>query len=701
MRMKHLVSRVLAGATALATVGVGVVTSPSVGHADPTPLPPPVLVFDNPMGVNFYPNTKYTGDSGYLLYTKDATVYRFDVSADQNEVLGSGYLLYASVDGGRVLIRRGSSLVVWQSSGDLVLPSPPDCDFGGRLTRASENMRFVLVSCPNSWVLVDVDAQEYAVLDDLGSQIVRVGNDGSVYYFGYESPSSAGGLYRRSASGRITRIYNGRIGDVVSEYGGAFVVQETNYFRSFVITETGESRPFAAAFQPWYQRFNPPYETGRYTSPEPIGDFLVRPDGTGSQCFGLAGPDPEGTIECFFGDHATGQGQYFVDAELVSAASLDERWDWRAVNGGKIEVRALPSRVLPSDRRCFSVQGTAGGAAIVNLTPVLSTGAGDGQLVSSDVKNPPVASNVNYRPGSIDPNVAVAAIGADGRVCFVNAVHASVHLVADHLGTISGSVYAPASSSGAPVRTVDTRMGLRGGRVGPSGRVCFAVAGSPGDAAVVNLTPVRADAVGDGQLASSDVASAPVASNVNYRPDSIDPNVAVAAIGADGEVCFVNSVHASVDLVADHLGTIAADAYVAASASRSGAPVRTVDTRRGLGGGKVAPSGRVCFSVSGNPGDAALVNLTPVQAEGIGDGQLVSSDVTDPPVASNVNYRPGSIDPNVAIAPIGADGRVCFVNAVHTSVHLVADHLGTIAKSAYSPATRSGAPKRVVDTRVK
>lgn len=113
----------------------------------------------------------------------------------------------------------------------------------------------------------------------------------------------------------------------------------------------------------------------------------------------------------------------------------------------------------------------------------------------------------------------------------------------------------------------------------------------------------------------------------------------------------------------------------------------------------VAASGRVCFAVAGSPGDVALVNLTPVLAAGGGNGQLVSSSVTLPPNASNVNFGPGSVDPNVAAAPIGPDRRVCFVNSRHTSVHLIADHLGTIAKSAYTLADPSGAPVRKIDTR--
>ena len=103
--------------------------------------------------------------------------------------------------------------------------------------------------------------------------------------------------------------------------------------------------------------------------------------------------------------------------------------------------------------------------------------------------------------------------------------------------------------------------------------------------------------------------------------------------------------------------------------------------------------------MAGSPGDAAVVNLTPVGATGYGYGVLVSSDVTDSPTASNVNYARGSTDPNVAMVPIGADGRVCFENAPFAAVDLVADQLGTVAADAYQPATSSGAPRRVIDTR--
>jgi hypothetical protein len=117
------------------------------------------------------------------------------------------------------------------------------------------------------------------------------------------------------------------------------------------------------------------------------------------------------------------------------------------------------------------------------------------------------------------------------------------------------------------------------------------------------------------------------------------------------------------------------------------------------GAGPLQPSQRECFAVAGAAGDVAVVNLTPVLATGPGNGLLVSSDVAAPPVASNVNFGPGTIDPNVAFAPIGADGQVCYVNSTHSQVDVIADHLGTIDRDVFTPANAQATPERVADTR--
>ncbi|MEQ8435953.1 MAG: hypothetical protein RIB65_00565 [Ilumatobacter fluminis] len=362
--------------------------------------------------------------------------------------------------------------------------------------------------------------------------------------------------------------------------------------------------------------------------------------------------------------------------------------------GGSRQTNATSSAITPGASACFAVFGNPGDLALVNLTPVLASGPGDGQLVSSAVvTNPPKASSVNFRVGSADPNVAVAPVGPDGRVCFVNSVHSSVHLVADQLATVNASVVTLATPSGAPDRKVDTRR--TESPVARAGHVCFAVSGRPGDLALVNLTPVLATGLGNGKLISSDVLSAPpTASNVNFGVGSVDPNFAAAPIGADGRICFVNSRDAQVDLVADHLATIDRSAVVLATPT--GAPARSIDTRTTQ---PVYPGQSACFRVAGERLDLALVNLTPVRASGGGDGKIVSDHVLDPPVISNVNFAAGSVDPNVGAAGQGRAGGVCFFNSVHSVVDLVADHLASIkSEHVYFP-TLDRVPSRKVDTR--
>ena len=172
---------------------------------------------------------------------------------------------------------------------------------------------------------------------------------------------------------------------------------------------------------------------------------------------------------CWAGDIVTQVGQFYVDdnpptthlpglLRVAADGTTIAMVGGTGPNSGLFGVLQIGSRLVAGGRLCFGVSGSPGDVAVVNLTPVEAAGGGFGQLVSSDVASPPVASNVNFGPGTIDPNVALATIGVDGRVCYVNS-GAAVHLVADHLGTIDGSAYTPATPSGAPDRKADTRIG--------------------------------------------------------------------------------------------------------------------------------------------------------------------------------------------------------------------------------------------------
>lgn len=367
-----------------------------------------------------------------------------------------------------------------------------------------------------------------------------------------------------------------------------------------------------------------------------------------------------------------------------------------AVGATPIAHARAVSNIQPRETKCMTLSGRTNDIAIVNLTPVEATGPGTGVLTSGRFFwRPPLASNVSFDVGTVDPNVAFTQIDQQKVACFANVSDAELHLVADHLGTLSKQAFSLAQPNGAPKRVLDTRRG-KNIPVSPGGRRCFVAPGQPGDFAVVNLTPVLASAAGHGLLVSSNVKNdPPVAANVNYAPGTIDPNVALAQIGNDNKVCYINSENATVHVVADSMGAIKASAY--GPADSSGAPLRVLDTRQN---DAIASRGTRCFNVAGQPGDFAVVNLTPVLAAAPGSGQLVSSNVQkNAPLASNVNYGPGTVDPNVAITEIGNDNQVCFINSSAGQVHLVADHLGTIKGSNYKSARNKGRSLRVLDTR--
>lgn len=235
--------------------------------------------------------------------------------------------------------------------------------------------------------------------------------------------------------------------------------------------------------------------------------------------------------------------------------------------------------------------------------------------------------------------------------------------------------------------------------VAAESRTCFGpqpyFAGDPGDVALVNLTPLNARGVGHGALVGSNVAD-PGVSTVNWTPDEINPNVGAAPFGDDGLVCFVNSGLARVDVLADVLGVIHADAFTAAG--EHGTPVRALDTRAG---DPVPAGGQRCFTIPGAvAGDAAFVNLTPVDADGVGYATLVPAGVDTAGGVSNVNFAPDGVDPNLAVTVVGDGGQVCFVNSELAGVHVIADVAGSVHADTFTAPSATGGPVRVVDTRV-
>ncbi|MCU1549298.1 MAG: hypothetical protein JWO29_2249 [Arthrobacter sp.] len=138
-------------------------------------------------------------------------------------------------------------------------------------------------------------------------------------------------------------------------------------------------------------------------------------------------------------------------------------------------------------------------------------------------------------------------------------------------------------------------------------------------------------------------------------------------------------------------------------------PTRFLDTR--TSSGDVGPGGSVTFQVAGLngvPADASAVvmNITvtgPSPAGSTSFGYITAhASGTAKPNASNVNYAEGQTVPNLAVVPLGADGKATLSNtSAFGSVNLVADVSAYYqgGEPASPGAFKPLAPSRFLDTR--
>lgn len=167
----------------------------------------------------------------------------------------------------------------------------------------------------------------------------------------------------------------------------------------------------------------------------------------------------------------------------------------------------------------------------------------------------------------------------------------------------------------------------------------------------------------------------PNASNLNFAVGQTVPSLVIARLGTGGKVCVQTT--ATIDILADVSGYFPAGTvgYVAIDN-----PERIVDTRNGIG----VPIGRACanselgFQVVGKAGvpataTAVVLNVTATQASAA-DFTTVCACGIAVPNASNLNFRPATDVPNLVIAKIRNDGRVCTKSSA--DVGLIADVAG-------------------------
>ena len=87
------------------------------------------------------------------------------------------------------------------------------------------------------------------------------------------------------------------------------------------------------------------------------------------------------------------------------------------------------------------------------------------------------------------------------------------------------------------------------------------------------------------------------------------------------------------------------------------------------------------------------MNVTATQSDGPGFVTVFPCDASRP-LASNVNYEPGSTTPNLVLTRLDPGGDVCIYTL--QPVDLVVDVAGSLPDSVFSPLPE---PRRLLDTR--
>ena len=266
----------------------------------------------------------------------------------------------------------------------------------------------------------------------------------------------------------------------------------------------------------------------------------------------------------------------------------------------------------------------------------------------------------------------------------------------------------------APTRVLDTRTGVGGTRttVASGATVTARVSGvgavpASGVSAVV-VTLIAVDSKATGYITGyASGTTRPTTSSVNFDAGDTVSNLAVLPVGGDGRIAFYNGAPGSTHIVADVAGYFTSGTP-GAGGFGSVTPTRVLDTRTALGapdapvpaGGTVTP--RV-VGIGGVPSSgvaAVVVNLT---VTGAAQGGFVTGYPTGAgrPLASSVNFDAGRTSANLAVLPVGGDGRIALYNGASGAAEIVADVSGYFMSGkpsvgAFGPVV----PTRVLDTRL-
>ena len=380
---------------------------------------------------------------------------------------------------------------------------------------------------------------------------------------------------------------------------------------------------------------------------------------------------------------------------------------------GRISLDVLPRTPLR-----IKVAGTNGvpatGVGAVSMNVTVTSPDGEGFITVYPCDSKPDASNLNYTLDQTVPNAVIAPVSSTGDVCFYT--YAKTHLIADVNG------YFPTGSgfvSNTPARVIDTRVGSAQGlrtvsktKVGNGTELRVQLTNLPGGitpatgvgAVSLNVTVTGSRAPSEGGFVTVyPCGNRPDASNLNFQSGQTVPNAVITPVSSNGEVCFY--VYGSADLIADINGYFPGGAGFVATE-----PVRVADTRSGSAQGlrtvtkqRIGGNTTLQLQLTNLPGGitpssgigAVSLNVTAVNttADKFG-GYVTTYPCGSIPDVSSLNFVSNQIVPNAVIAPLSANGTICFF--AYGQTDLIIDLNGYFPTGAgFTPMS----PVRLFDTR--
>jgi hypothetical protein len=344
-----------------------------------------------------------------------------------------------------------------------------------------------------------------------------------------------------------------------------------------------------------------------------------------------------------------------------------------------------PNALAAGAQRNLTVAGVAGvpaNATAVALN-VAAVNTNTGHLRVFPTGEPlPTASVINFQTGKNTPNHVIVKVGAGGQVTFFagNTTNIIVDINGYFTSTGTGATYVP-----VPTRTRLQTITIPG--VSSTNVVVLGAGGIGPDAITAAVDIGALNPTSAGHLRVFPAGPVPTASTHNFVAGDSRMNLVLVNPGTGGAITIYNASPGSVTITVDTVGYFHPGPGLSL---RPITPSRPLDTRTG-GAPPVAPAGFVEVQIRGF---GTVPSTSNVQAV------VVNIASVGPTAPGSVDVGPSGVNPalpwfthpanenvaNLAIVPLGADGKIRLRNNSAGTTHLLVDITGYLINGSVAAA---------------